>query len=184
VDGTVLVPGSDWSTYAWEPRFAALDPMSIAATDPMTVRSRTVLDDAYVVGGTLVGRASDPAVVFVLHLKLGGFDLRLRIHRPIVTGSVSPDRSTLTKATLAGVLGTDELLGDLKSAAKNLSVCESSVWEGLATQIRIASDVLTDGAQDPDRACDGISIALGFDARRSSLGPHRDEVPEDPGCGE
>jgi hypothetical protein len=40
--------------------------------------------------------------------------------------------------------------------------------------IQQASDILTDGTQDPTKTCDGISIGLGFemvDAARGGVGP-------------
>ena len=42
--------------------------------------------------------------------------------------------------------------------------------QGIANQIRGANDILTNGTQDPDRDCNGISVGFGFVTAPASLG--------------
>ena len=52
-------------------------------------------------------------------------------------------------------------------------------------QIAQASDILTDGTQDPTKPCDGISIGLGFDGALVQLGtPVAPPPPPTNPCGD
>lgn len=58
---------------------------------------------------------------------------------------------------------------------------ESTTLEAILDSIRQASDIMKDGTQNPDAVCDGISIGLGFETRRSLLGePTPVVTPADP----
>ena len=50
------------------------------------------------------------------------------------------------------------------------------------SQIEQASDILTDGTQDPTQTCDGISIGLGFDALPDQLGTTAPPLPQAVPC--
>ena len=60
--------------------------------------------------------------------------------------------------------------------------CGSAPLEALLDQIRAASDIMKDGTQDPNMPCDGISIGVGFTAKRVQLGGEAPapEPPADP----
>ena len=50
------------------------------------------------------------------------------------------------------------------------SFCFVGAENSIIPQIMQASDIMTDGTQDPGKTCDGILIGLGFDAEPVLLG--------------
>ena len=118
--------------------------------------------DAYIVNGTFVnGSPGD----LTLNLAIGGVALDLAIHSAVITF----DHPAATKAingTIAGVINTEELITGLKTVAGRIStsLCTGSAFESIAQQIRQASDIMSDGSNASGKACNGISIGLGFTA--------------------
>lgn len=117
----------------------------------------------------------------VLNLSVGGFTLGLTIASALVSTELSADNKKGTKGTIAGILNTEQLISELAKVAGSFdpTLCPpSSTFESIAQQIRQASDILSDGSQDPTKTCDGISIGLGFDMDAIQLGE-----PADPSMG-
>jgi hypothetical protein len=73
---------------------------------------------------------------------------------------------------LGGVLDTEEFAAAIRTLAGSFdaSLCDGAALDGILNQIRQASDILTDGTQDPAVTCNGISIGLGFELSQVSLG--------------
>ena len=73
---------------------------------------------------------------------------------------------------LSGVLATKELEDAIAKMAQALSpdLCSGSTIESIKQSIRQASDIMKDGTQDPAKECDGVSIGIGFEAVRVTLG--------------
>ncbi|MBK8257353.1 MAG: hypothetical protein IPK82_32345 [Polyangiaceae bacterium] len=108
-----------------------------------------------------------------LNLSVGGFTLGLTISSAVITTDISADNTKASNGTIAGILDTEQLIAELAKVAGSFdpSLCPpSSTFESIAQQIRQASDILTDGGQDPAKDCDGISIGLGFDMQQVQLG--------------
>ncbi|MGH7280005.1 MAG: hypothetical protein ACRELY_00655, partial [Polyangiaceae bacterium] len=89
----------------------------------------------------------------------------LTVHKAILTF----DHTAAAKAdngTIAGTIKTEELISGLKTVAGRIStqLCSGSAFDGIAQQIRQASDILSDGTNSAGKPCDGISIGLGFTA--------------------
>ena len=118
--------------------------------------------DAYVVNGTFVnGSPGDLS----LSLAIGGVALDLAIHSAVITFD-HPAATKATNGTIAGVITTEELISGLQKVAGRIStsLCTGSAFQSIAQQIRQASDIFSDGTNGPGKACDGISIGLGFTA--------------------
>jgi hypothetical protein len=118
--------------------------------------------DAYVVDGKFVNGSPGE---LTLNLAIGGVALDLAIHSAVITF----DHAAATKAingTIAGVINTEELITGLKTVAGRIStsLCTGSAFESIAQQIRQASDIMSDGSNASGKACNGISIGLGFTA--------------------
>jgi len=102
------------------------------------------------------------------------FDVELR--SGVIRMKLAADGSSATEGTISGVVATEELVAQLAKVAGRFStdLCQGSTLEGIKAAVRQASDILVDGTQDPTKPCDGISIALGFEATRgdsSSVAP-------------
>jgi len=109
----------------------------------------------------------------VLNLSVGGFTLSLTIGSALIATEVGADNTTATNGTIAGVLGTEQLISELAKVAGSFdpTLCPpSTTFESIAQQIRQASDIMSDGSQDSTKTCDGISIGLGFDMDAVQLG--------------
>jgi hypothetical protein len=128
--------------------------------------------DSYLAGGTWV---SGSATTLNLTLSISGFELSLAIEKAQIEMKVSGTGAgaSATEGTIGGVLATEQLIAELKKIAGNFdqSLCASSAFEGIAAQIRQASDIMADGTNgDPTKTCNGISIGLGFNAKAVKLG--------------
>ena len=108
-----------------------------------------------------------------LNLSVAGFTLSLTIGSALVATDIDASNAKGTNGTIAGILDTEQLISELAKVAGSFdpSLCPpSSTFESIAQQIRQASDIMTDGTQDPDKECNGISIGLGFDMTQVQLG--------------
>ena len=153
--GGVVPPGADWSSYAWRSR---------------TDVPASTFGAGYVTGNTWVSGEG----TLTLQLMVSGVPMVLHVHRAIVTLPLDAARTKGTNGIIAGVLDTEEYLADANAfmkayAANVLGECPgSSVSSGILDALRVSSDMMKDGTQS-SQTCDGISIALGFDARVAKL---------------
>ena len=71
---------------------------------------------------------------------------------------------------IAGVLDAEELTVAVKTLAGQIN-CKGTMPAGwvMPPLVRRAADMMVDGTQDPNATCNGISIGLGFDAKRTQL---------------
>lgn len=131
--------------------------------------SKVVFPTSYVVDDTWV---SGSASALSLSLSVAGFSLNLTIGSAIIAMKLDPDHKGATVGTIAGIIDTEAFIEELRKVAGNFDagLCEGSTFDGLANQLRAASDILKDGSQDPTKDCNGISIGLGFDASAVQLG--------------
>jgi hypothetical protein len=161
-------------TGAWETSFESLD----GDGEPIVVA-----EGGWVAGDTWV---SGPIDRLVLPLPLDGATLALTIHDAVVVMELDEDRAGATNGTIAGHLVTEELVDALAEYAGSAdpSLCPPSpTFESIAQQMRQASDVVAGAAQDPDATCNGISIALGFEAEAVVVGGVAEPVePLPPVC--
>jgi hypothetical protein len=115
----------------------------------------------------------------VLNLSIAGFTLGLTIGSSLISTDISTDNKHSTNGTIAGILDTEQLITELGKVAGSFdpTLCPgSSTFESIAQQIRQASDIMTDGSQDPAKTCNGISIGLGFDMDQVQLGKVADKA--------
>lgn len=123
--------------------------------------SKVNFQDAYVVNGTFVNGTGGATIT--LSLAFQGVALDLSVKKAVLTfDHKSPN--AITNGTIAGIIDTEELITGLKKVAGRISttLCGSQ-FDGIAQQIRQASDILSDGTNSAGKDCNGISIGLGFD---------------------
>jgi hypothetical protein len=108
-----------------------------------------------------------------LSLSISGFTLDLTIGSALIAVDLDAAHKTGANGTIAGIIETEVLISEIKKVAGafDKTLCTGSTIDGIANQLRQASDILKDGSQDPTKTCDGISIGLGFSAKVVKLGP-------------
>ncbi|KYG04816.1 hypothetical protein BE21_44670 [Sorangium cellulosum] len=111
-----------------------------------------------------------------LKLKIVGEYLNLTLRHAIVTAQLDEGHLNATNGTIAGIIETDVLVKEARDFATRLhdGFCSGDTVDAMLDQIRAASDIMKDGTQDPTQPCNGISIGVGFTAKRVQLG---EEVP-------
>lgn len=155
-------------------------------TDPTNIESsRLALPTSYVAGNVWVSAPMPAPITLPIPLGDSSFlQLPITITRPIITMRLNADRTAATEGMIAGILDTAALVDAVRRSAGAFdpSLCSGATIDSLVAQLEQASDILADGTQDPTRQCDGISIGLGFTARRIQLGPiaPATEPPPDP----
>lgn len=155
-DSSVAVPFPGFaSTTDWPVRVEGLLDGSTIAGGP-----KIAFGQAYVSGGTFVASDLD----FALSIPFQSEGIPLLIHHAVVTFDHSAPGAA-TNGTIAGVLDTEELILQMKAMAGRISttLCGSQ-FDGIAQQIRQASDIMVDLTNVAGVKCNGISIGLGFEA--------------------
>jgi hypothetical protein len=75
-----------------------------------------------------------------------------------------------------GIIAGRTLAADLVKGFRNIGFCESDPNYGLMADFVAKNlDLLADGTKDPNRTCDAMSVAVGFEALQAVAGP-LDEV--------
>jgi hypothetical protein len=141
--------------------------------------SKVSFADAYINKGLFVSGAD---ATVTLSLSLGGASLDLTINKATISFKKPASGVLATEGTIAGVLGTEQLITELKKVASRVSttLCEGSAVDNIAGQIRQASDIGSNGANTAGVECDGISIGIGFTAAQVKA-PTKVQAPGPPG---
>ena len=159
--GRVLV-GATFRSQGGQP---ARPTFTIADDWPYRVAPITQISDAYIRGGTFVGGGADATVS--VSIGLAGSDFVLKIHRAIITfDHTAPD--ALGNGTIAGILSTTELEDEFRRVAGRISVslCSGGTLDSIVQTVRQARDIMLDGNNRAGVPCDGISVGIGFTAKR------------------
>lgn len=124
------------------------------------------LASAYVVKSELVNGAGTGE--FPLALSLAGTTVLLTVHHGIITFTHDPANQALVKGTIAGVVDTQALVDSMDALASRFTppICPGPTLTLIKNAIAASSDIMSDGSQDPSKPCNGISIGLGFEAKR------------------
>jgi len=144
-----------------------MDPSSVAGSTPDTANAQ--FPSSYLAQNTWVSGGDGTIVVRV---PIGGIDMRLTIHHAVIAMNLSADHQVATNGTIAGVLDTEEFAMEVQRivGAFDVSLCSGPATQSILTQVRQASDILSDGTQDPTKTCNGISIGLGFEGQAANIG--------------
>ena len=124
--------------------------------------------DAWIQSGQFASGA--PSTITV-GLQMFGNAVELSIHRAVVVfDHLAPGK--VVNGTVAGVVNTEELIaqvGPLAGRATTTLCPGTDLLTNILQTLRNASDMRIDGSSDPSLDCDGISIALGFEATEIGL---------------
>jgi hypothetical protein len=171
----------------WSPADAwPVDASSLAGGDPAS--PLLAFGHSYVVGGVFVAEPASGSG----QIALGVFHdtpFVVPIQHVQVSMTVAPDGQTTTGGVLSGIIPTDRLLSLVApiSVDVGLGSCSSAGIASIQQQLVQAQDILLDGTNAPGQPCTGISLGLGFEAVRVSMGavaqvaPLVDPCPGDDG---
>jgi hypothetical protein len=173
VDLVDQYPGP-WRT--WDEQ---LDPSSATATNPDDYIAKARLQ-GYLTGNQLVAGTSDSGVQLDMRLFCGGGHFNrmyVYVTRPTLTVTLSADHQEVLRGTIAGIVPKEAFLEAVPNACPS---CSCNAYDpSLDALLQRATDMRVDADGSGDQACDGISVALGFVARRSTLGPSLGSFPAD-----
>ena len=146
-------------------------------TDAREVDSRSVLPDGglkaprlafpkgYITDDTWVSGEID-ASTQPLILPLGAYLFELHASALVLTMKLSKDRKKVESSTIFAVVSPDELIAAVGPAAISFVGCAASpVVDAVIQSLKQYSDLSSDAGsfQDPTRACDLISFAMGLE---------------------
>ncbi len=115
-------------------------------------------------GSFASGVANGPLIV---NAGFGSVPFPLVLHAAVITFD-HQGQDNIVNGTISGVLDTNELVTALTVAAVDMfgsTICGGTVDE-IAAQMKQSQDILLDGTNNPAVACNGISIGIGFSAKR------------------
>ncbi|MRG96997.1 hypothetical protein GF068_34490 [Polyangium spumosum] len=141
-------------------------------SDPMDPLSTTITFPKSSVTGTLYDSGKNVQVILSVPVRTANdsTSIKLTLYSARMTMNLSDDRKSATSGMIGGVLNTEEFVAEVNKIGALLSLCGNPLFDNLVNQVRQASDILTDGSQDPTKTCDGISMGLGFDMVEAQLG--------------
>jgi hypothetical protein len=168
------------------PKFDGTDMWPVAPellTDPKDPDSSKVVFGMSSVTGTLFDSGKNQTFILTVPLNIGmsSTSLTLTVHAAQVTMNLAADRKSATGGIIGGVLNTEEFIAEVKKVGYAQKLC-GPLLDGLLTQMRQASDIMSDGSQDPAKTCDGISIGLGFDLKEVQIGVVGPATPPGMAC--
>jgi hypothetical protein len=140
-------------------------------SDPMDPESSTItFPNSSVMGMTFDAGKNGTFILSVpVRTASKSTSIKLTLYSAQVTMTLAEDRKSATDGMIGGVLNTEEFVAEIKKVGDLLGICGNPLFDNLVTQVRQASDIMTDGSQDPSKTCDGISIGLGFDMQGAQL---------------
>jgi len=162
------------------PKFDGTDTWPVnpkSLSNPMDISTaKQTFPAAYLTDNTFVtGTLGDIEVP----LKSSGFTWPLHVHHAVVSFQLDAAHKHAAQGILSGVLNTEELTTEMKKIAGSFdpSLCSGATIDSIIAQITQASDILSDGSQDPTKDCDGITIGLGMDLEIVKIGTIADPEP-------
>jgi hypothetical protein len=167
LSGTLLIGGKFGGDSGAQPTFTTADDWPYLA-DPQVPLTGAYINKGEFVNGKFANGAGGATVKLAVSIQ--GNTLSLTINKAIVTFKNDPAGKALNEGTIAGVVDTEQLVSGIRAIAgriqKDFCTPGNAALEGILTSIRQASDMLSDGSQDPSKVCNGISIGLGFTAKQ------------------
>lgn len=135
---------------------------------------------AYVRDGYLVARLPDGAVVRLAAdgTRYRGFSLKS--YKSVWSGRL--ERGQDGRWQIHDGLAAGRVLGDdLILSFRQIGLCPGvgldGFYDSVVDYIKQNSDLLSDGTNDPQRACDAMSFGIGFEAAQLTPGPVEDATP-------
>jgi len=153
-------------------------------TNPKDPQSSSLVFPQSSVTGTTFNAGKNGTIVLTIPLMAQGVStsIKLTLYAAQLTMTLSADRTSATGGVIGGVLNTEEFVTQVNNVGVVLNLCGNSLLTSLVTQVRQASDIMSDGTQDPTKTCDGISVGLGFDLLPAQIGIVGPAAPAEQSC--
>ncbi|MFT3772684.1 MAG: hypothetical protein QM820_45410 [Minicystis sp.] len=153
-------------------------------SDPMDPQSSSIVFKKSSVKGNAYDSGNDVQVILTVPIstQTQTTSIKLTLYAARVLMTLDDDRKGATSGMIGGVLNTEEFVTEVKKVGALLGICQSSLFASLVDQVRQASDIMTDGSQDPNKTCDGISMGLGFDMKEAQIGSVGPSIPPGNTC--
>lgn len=169
------------------PLFDGTDKWPVAPellSDPKDPQSSTVTFPKSSVKGTTFDSGKDQNFILTIPIKTnnGTTSIKLTLYAARTTMTLSADRKSATGGIISGVLNTEELITEVKEVGHLFNLCDTEVFKNALVSVRQASDIMTDGTQDPNKTCDGISVGIGFNMLEAQLGDVGPATPVGMAC--
>ncbi|MDI1428672.1 hypothetical protein [Polyangium sorediatum] len=163
------------TTLGMAPKFDGTDKWPIEPgllSDPMDPQSSTIIFPNSSVTGSLFESGKNGTFILSVPVKspTKSTSIKLTLHAARMAMNLSADRKSATEGMIGGVLNTEEFVAEVKKVGDLLGLCGNPLFDNLLNQVRQASDIMTDGTQDPTQTCDGISMGLGFEMVEAIIG--------------
>lgn len=141
-------------------------------SDPMDPLSASVVFKNSSVVNNVFDAGKDAIFVISVPVRTqnSSTSIKLTLYNARIKMTLAADRKSATKGMIGGVLNTEEFVAEMKKVGYLLQLCGNPLFDNLVTQVRQASDILSDGTQDPSKECDGITMGLGFDMYGANIG--------------
>lgn len=152
--------------------------------DPKDPTSSTIIFDKSSVTGDVYDSGKNVTIILTVPLATAtsSTSLKLTLYSGQMIMTLSPDRKSATNGMIGGVLNTEELVTEVKKVGALLGFCDNALLGNLVLQVRQASDIMSDGTQDPTKTCDGVTMGLGFEMKEAQLGDVGPSTPPGKTC--
>jgi hypothetical protein len=169
------------------PLFDGTDPWPVAPellSDPMDPESSTIVFGKASVTGSTFDSGKNETFLLTVPIKTqsASTSIKLSLYAAQTKMTLSADRKSATGGMISGVLNTEEFVAEVKKVGALLKLCDTEAFTTLITKVRQASDIMSDGTQDPTKTCDGISMGLGFDMSEVQIGDVGPATPVGASC--
>ncbi len=166
----LLTPKLDGSD-CWPVTYASVANPADADSAKAVFPSATLVNNSW---------ASGVAGNVQLRVNFLGVALPLQLNHVRLSMQLEPYHQAATVGQLGGVIDTEAFIAELKKVAGHfdLGLCTGTTFDSLADMIRQASDILSDGTQDPNKTCNAISFGMGFKATAVKFGKVAAKEPE------
>jgi len=140
--------------------------------DPMDPESSAItFPNSSVMGATFDAGKNGTFILSVpVKTQSKSTSIKLTLYSAQMKMTLADDRKSATAGMIGGVLNTEEFVAEIKKVGDLLNLCGNPLFDNLVTQVRQASDIMSDGTQDPSKTCDGITMGLGFEMVGAQIG--------------
>jgi hypothetical protein len=157
------------------PKYDGTDEWPVAPeliADMADPESSTIIFEKSSITGSKFDSGKNETFILTVPMDYAGnyTTVKLTLHAAQITMTLSEDRKTATGGMIAGVLDATEFLDQVKKIAWMLEICDSDQFQYAVAAVLQASDIMTDGTQDPTKVCDGISIGIAFEMKEVLIG--------------
>lgn len=152
--------------------------------DPQDPESSTLVFENSSITGQLFDSGTQQTFVLTIPIEFNdqSTQLKLTLYGAQVVMTLSEDRRSATGGVIGGVLNTEEIIDQVSKVVAMADLCGDSLYDQVVTLVRQASDIMTDGTQDPSLTCDGISFGVQFEMSEVQIGDVGPESPPGMGC--